>query len=208
MPDHVVVTGRGTAAAVPDVVVLSVRVQVEEAEASRALAAAASAATAVLEAARRHGVGERDLRTTDLGLHPRRDPEGRAVVAYVAHQRLRVRVRDTAAVGTVLEALAEAAGDAFGIDDLGFEVEDPRPLHDEARAAAFADARARAEQYAALAGRTLGPVLRVVEGDGGPIPVGRGRAMAAESLSSMPVAAGESQVHAAVVARFALGSAR
>ena len=140
-------------------------------------------------------------------MRTRTDKDG-SVVGYVAHQRLRLRVRDTGAVGALLEGLADAAGDAFGVDELGFEVEDPQPLHEQARAAAFADARARAEQYAALAGRLLGPVLRVEDGDGAAVPVARGRAMAAESMAAMPVAAGESQVHAAVVVRFGLGPAR
>lgn len=207
MSDHVVVTGRGTASAVPDVVALSVRVQVERAEVSRALTDASSAAADLLAAARGHGLAERDLRTTDLGVHTRTDRDG-AVVGYVAHQRLRLRVRDTAAVGALLDALAGAAGDAFGVDDLGFEVDDPAPLHEQARAAAFADARSRAEQYADLAGRTLGAVLRVTDADGAAVPVARGRALAAEAMAAMPVAAGESQVHAAVVVRFALGPAR
>ncbi len=205
MSDHVVVTGRGSAGAVPDIVVLGVRVQVEEPEVSRALDRAAEAATALLVAARGLGVGERDLRTTDLGLRTHWDTEGRTVAGYVAHQRVRVRVRDTGVVGDLLDALAAAAGDAFGVDDIGFEVEDPEPLRVQARAAAFADARARAQQYAALAGRALGPVLRVVEADEGPAPLPRGRAMA-EAMSSMPVAAGESQVHAAVTVRFVLGA--
>jgi uncharacterized protein YggE len=207
MADHVVVTGRGTASAVPDVVVLAVRVQVEEPDVSTALAGAASAAAAVLDAASEHGVAERDQRTTDVGVHSHWDPEGRSVVGYTAHQRIRLRVRDTAAAGVLLEALAGAAGDAFGVDDLGFEVADPEPLHVKAREAAFADARARAEQYAALAGRPLGPVLRVADADGTVVPAPHPRAMAAEARASMPVAAGESQVHAAVVVRFGLSAA-
>lgn len=203
MSDHVVVTGSGTASAVPDVVVLSVRVEVEDADASGALARAATASTALLRAAEAGGVAAADRRTTDVGVQPHWDADRERVIGYRAHQRLRLRVRDTEAVGHLLTGLARAAGDAFRVDDLGFEVDDPSPLLERARAAAFADARARAAQYAELAGRPLGPVLRVVEGDAAVAPVTRGMAMAA----SMPVAAGESEVRAAVTVRFALGPA-
>ncbi len=200
MSDHVVVTGSGTASAVPDVVVLAVRVEVEDADASGALARAAAASTALHEAAAAGGVVAGDRRTTDVGVQPHRDAERERVIAYRAHQRVRLRVRDVAAVGDLLTALASATGDAFRLDDLRFEVDDPAVLLEQARAAAFADARARAVQYADLAGRALGPVLRVLEGEGA-APVARGMAMAA----SMPIAPGESDVRAAVVVRFGLG---
>jgi uncharacterized protein YggE len=203
MSDHVVVTGSGTARAVPDVVVLAVRVEVEDADASGSLARAAAASTALLEAAAAGGVADPDRRTTDVGVQPHWDADRERVIGYRAHQRVRLRVRDIAAVGDLLTALARAAGDAFRVDDLRFEVDDPSELLEQARAAAFADARSRAAQYADLAGRPLGAVLRVVEGDGAAAPVARGMAMAA----SMPVAAGESEVRAAVVVRFALGPA-
>ncbi len=203
MTDHVVVTGTGSAATVPDVVVVSVRVHVEQPDASQALAHAGDAARAVLDAAAGHGVAPVDRHTTGLGLGTRWDHD--RVVGYTAHQRLRLRVRETAVVGALLTALADAVGDALGIDGVAFEVADPAPLHVRAREAAFADARARAEQYAALAGRRLGQVLRVVEADGeGPAPVGRGMALAADVAGSMPLEGGRSSVEARVTVRFAL----
>lgn len=208
MPDHVEVIGTGSVGAVPDVVVLDVRVRAEAADVGAALGRAADGTAAVLAASADRGVAERDRRTTGMGVSTRWDREGTTVVGYTAFQSLRLRVRDRAAVGELLPALAAAAGDAFGLDGVSLEVAEPAPLHERARAAAFADARGRAEQYAALAGRELGPVLRVTEAPGGPAPVPRMRAaVAADAMASMPVEAGEARVSASVSVRFGLGSA-
>jgi len=206
MADHVEVTGIGVAGAVPDVVVLDVRVQCEAADVAGALAEAGERVAAALQAAADHGVGDGDRRTTGLGVSTRWDREGRAVVGYTAHQSLRLLVRDRDRVGDLVRALAGAAGDAFGLDGVSLEVADPGPLLVRARTAAFEDARARAGQLADLAGRPLGPVLRVTEADGHGMPVPRLAAKAAmDAGGGMPVEAGESTVTATVTVRYGWG---
>lgn len=206
MPDRVEVTGTGTAGAVPDVVVLDARVQCEAPDVATALAAATQRISAALQAAGDHGVEGRDRRTTGMGVQTRWDREGRGVVGYTAHQSVRLLVRERERVGDLIQALAGAAGDAFGLDGVTLEVADPAPLLEQARTAAFADARAKAEQYAGLAGRALGPVLRVTEGVDGGGPAPRAFAKAAmDSGGGMPVEAGESTVTAGVTVRFGLG---
>lgn len=206
MPDHVEVVGSGTAHAVPDVVVLDARVQCEAVDVAGALAAATERVTAALEAASGHGVAVADRRTTGLGISTRWDRDGRGVVGYTAFQSVRLLVRDRDQVGVLITALARAAGDAFGLDGVTLEVSDPAPLLERARTAAFEDARAKAEQYAALAARPLGPVLRVTEESDRAMPMPRFAARAAMEVGGgMPVEAGESAVSATVTVRFGLG---
>jgi hypothetical protein len=206
MPDHVEVLGTGSASAVPDVVVLDARVQCEASDVAGALGAATGRVTTALQAVADHGVAPADRRTTGMGVGTRWDREGRGVVGYTAHQSLRIVVRDRERVGELIKALARAAGDAFGLDGVSLEVADPAPLLERARTAAFEDARAKAEQYAALAGRPLGPVLRVSERPDPGMPVPRFAASAAmDSGGAMPVEAGESTVGATVTVRFGLG---
>ena len=206
MPDHVDVLGSGTPSAGPDVVVLDARVQCEAADVAGALGAATSRVTTALQAVADHGVAAADRRTTGLGVATRWDRDGSGVVGYTAYQSLRLLVRDRERVGDLINALAGAAGDAFGLDGVTLEVADPAPLLERARTAAFADARAKAEQYAALAGRPLGPVLRVTEEPDRGMPVPRFAAKAAMEVGgAMPVEAGESAVSATVTVRFGLG---
>ena len=206
MSDHVEVMGSGSAGAVPDVVVLDVRVQAEAADVGAALGRASTATGDLLAVAAASGIADADRRTTGMGVSTRWDREGRGVVGYTAFQTLRLLVRDRDATSELLPRLAGAAGDTFGLDGVSLEVADPGPLHERARAAAFADARARAEQYAALAGRPLGPVLRVTEAPAGPGPAPKLRAMAADAMAAMPVEPGESEVSASVLVRFGLGA--
>ncbi len=206
MSDHVEVLGHGTASAVPDVVVLDARVQCEAADVAGALGAATGRVATALQAVADHGVEAGDRRTTGLGVSTHWDREGHKVVGYTAHQSLRLLVRDRDRVGALIEALAGAAGDAFGLDGVTLEVADPAPLLERARTAAFEDARAKAEQYAALARRPLGPVLRVSEEADAGMPVPRFAVKAAMDVAGgMPVEAGESTVTASVTVRFGLG---
>lgn len=207
MTDHVEVVGTGSAAAAPDVVAVDARVQVDAGDVATALGGLAGRLGAALGAAADHGVAEADRRTTTMGVSPRWDQQGRAITGYQAFQSFRLRVRDRDRVGDVLAALAGAAGDALGVDGVSLEVSDPAHLLERARAAAFADARAKATQYAHLAGRDLGPVLQVVEVPeaGGPGPRAKLAAMARDA--SVPVEGGESTVVVSVVVRFALGPA-
>jgi hypothetical protein len=207
MSDHVEVIGSGTASAVPDVVVLDARVQCEATDVAGALGAATGRVTTALQAAADHGVAAADRRTTGMGVSTRWDREGHGVVGYTAHQSLRLLVRDRDRVGELIKALARGAGDAFGLDSVSLEVADPAPLLVRAREAAFEDARAKAQQYADLSGRRLGPVLRVVEEPDRGMPVPRFAAKAAMDgpAGGMPVEAGESSVGATVTVRFGLG---
>ncbi|PKW27115.1 SIMPL domain-containing protein [Phycicoccus duodecadis] len=207
MVDHVEVIGSGSASATPDVVAVDARVQVEARDVAGALSGLATRLTAALAAAADHGVAEADRRTTSMGVVPRWDAEGRTVTGYQAWQVVRLRVRDRDRTSDVLAAVAGAAGDALGVDGISLEVADLAPLLERARAAAFADARARATQYAGLAGRDLGPVLAVVEAPDGGSPGPRATLAATTRGAAMPVEAGESAVVASVLVRFALGPA-
>lgn len=207
MADHVEVIGTGGAAAVPDLVVLDVRVGAAEPDVASALEAATTRVDAALAAAAALGVDEHDRRTTGMGVNQRWDHEARQVVGYTAHQTLRLRVRDRARVGDLVAALAEAAGDGFGLDGVTLEVTDPEPLLERAREAAFADAHHRAAQYARLAGRRLGAVTEVTETVALGAPLPRPKLFARDAAAAMPVEPGESTTTASVVVRFALEDA-
>ena len=198
---HVEVTGSGTASAAPDVVRVRAGVRCDGVDVSSALADADSRARGLAQAARDHGVADADLRTTGTGVHPRHDGEGVTVVGYTAYQSLSVTVRDPALVGSLVEAFAGAAGNALTIDHIGLELADSAPLLAQAREAAFADARAKAEQYAALAGRELGKVERLSDVErGGAQP--RFAMMAAGKAADLSVELGENSVTATVAVRW------
>jgi uncharacterized protein YggE len=201
----VAVVGTGTAAAPPDVVVLDLAAEAGAQHAATALGEAGAALTRMRDAALVAGVGRADLRSAGTQLWPQTDPKGRPL-GYRAVLSLTVRVRDLATASELLPSLVAAGGDAARVQGTRLEHDDPAALHRAARDAAFADARARAEQYAGLAGRGLGPVLEISEAParGGPGPVGGARMALMASAEALPVEAGLSSVEASVVVRWGL----
>ncbi len=117
---------------------------------------------------------------------------------FDVYQSLSVRLRNLPDAGKAISDAAEAGGDATRINGISFEIENSETLLKQARDAAFADAKAKAEQYARLAGRDLGRVVQISENNNGsaPIPYGGGRAEAAMD-SSVPIQPGTQQVSVA-----------
>ncbi len=202
-PARVEVAGTGTASAAPDVVRVSIGIRVDGDGVATALGSANAAVRAVTSAARDHGLADRDLASTSASVQPRWNRDGTKVIGYTAYHQLALLVRSLGNLNDVIDAVAAAAGDNLVIDGISLELADQGPLAEQARAAAFADAQAKARQYAALSGLRLGRVLGVIEGApafGGPRPMGKMRMMAAmaDSAGGMPVEAGEHSVSAGI----------
>lgn len=189
-PRRLTVQGSGEAAAAPDLAEITLGVTERAASAAEAMEAVSGVAGRILSRLEGLGVEARDVQTSDLSLHPVHGegapgatPE---VTGYEASNRVTVRVRKLDELGAVLAAVLEDGANSLG--GLRFSVADPDPLLDEARRAAVADARAKAELYAEAAGVTLGPLLSIDERGavgGPPMP------MAEMRMSAVPVAAGE-----------------
>lgn len=196
----VTVTGHGTSADVPDIAVVRFSVSAREAT----LAAAYGRTSELAEQARRvclEHTDERRVATSGVQLWQAHDNQG-VRVGFEARHGFTVGCADLASGGSLLEALVDRISDALQVDDVSLQLSDPAAALGRARESAFADARARAEHLAALAGRTLGEVLDVVEGEGfggggGPQPR---FALAAEAFSP-----GEQKVEGQVRVTFRLG---
>jgi uncharacterized protein YggE len=205
----VTVTGSGRTSVSPDVVRLDLRVGHDASDVAAALAGAATGITEVGRVAREHGIADADIRTLDASVSQRWDNTG-TPVGFTAQQRLGLTVHRLEAVGEVLEAAAASVGNALLVDQVRLDVADRAASLARARDAAFADARAKAEQYATLAGAALGRVLGITEG--GAVPVVGPRmtfaAMAADSAGAMPVEGGDLEIGASVTVTWELAAGR
>jgi uncharacterized protein len=201
----IVVRGTGEALGVPDQVRFSLTARATADDLSAAVAEANSTARTVLRALRADGVARADVRTTGLSMHPVLDygddgpPQ---VVGYAAAERFSVLVRELPTAGAVISAAVEAGGDAVRLHDVRLQIGAQRELVRRARAAAFAEARDTARQYAAASGRDLGEVVSVrehVPGGGRQELLGFERGTAtARLLGKVPVQAGQQQVRVSV----------
>jgi uncharacterized protein len=119
-----------------------------------------------------------------------------------------VRLAEPTRAGEVTQAAVTASGDAARVHGLGLVVGDPAAALAAARELAWRDARARAEQYAALAGTTLGRVLRIDETAGeshGPHFQAAARYVAESAAPAVPV--GETPLWVAATATWTLEDA-
>jgi len=194
-PDGITVTGHGAASATVDRVTISLAVEVVRAEPGDAWAVASGTASRLLAALADDGVDARSVRTSDLTLGPRVEFQGnrQQVVGYQAGQRLTVIRDGLHGIERLLTDVAALGGEGVRIDGVSLTPAHPRDALTQARDAAFADAEAKAQQLAALAGRRLGRVRWIDErpSGGGPRPMMAMRAAVAES---MPVATGDAEV--------------
>lgn len=201
--ETVSVQGAGAVAATPDVLRLDLGVECRGSTVDAALSDANEAMSAVQHSLLGLGVPEVDLRTSGLGIRTEYDHQGRRVAGFVVNQGLDVTVRDLSIAGGLLSAAVAAGGDATRVHGLRLDVENDAALLAAARGRAVADARLRAETYAAAAGRTVGRAVRIREGaPSEPVPV-RARMMSTES-GGVPVQAGSHEVSVTVTVDWAL----
>jgi uncharacterized protein YggE len=201
----VTVTGTGRVLVKPDVVRLDLAVEGTGETPAAALGSAGEAMARVQRALLARGVRESDLKTSGVWAQPRYDTvDGRQVPrGFTATQTLAATLRDLRTAGATIGAAVDAGGEGARVNGATLEVEDVEAPRRAARAAAFADARAAAEQYAAAAGRRLGPVLRIVEAGGEPPPPEALRADA-KAAEPVPIQPGTAEVRMTVTAVFAL----
>ncbi|PLL11279.1 SIMPL domain-containing protein [Tabrizicola sp. TH137] len=198
-PATITVTGEGTVTAAPDLATVSLGVTTQGETAAEAMAANTSALTAVLDRVKAAGVEDRDIQTSTLNLNPNwsnSDGSSMPVIqGYVATNVLQIRVRDLPKLGEVLDAaITDGANTLNGIS---FGLAEPEPAMDEARKAAVAKARARAELLTGAAGVGLGRIVSISEsGFMPPMPMYRMEAALAEA--PVPVEGGEVGVSASV----------
>jgi uncharacterized protein len=110
-----------------------------------------------------------------------------------------VKIRRIDNLGEILDRLV-AAG-ATDVGNVALLVSDTSKALDQAREAAMADARRKAEVYARAAGVRLGPVEWITENSGFAPPV---PARASTMAASVPISTGEDTLRARITVRFGI----
>ncbi len=194
----ITVTGSATINVVPDMATVSLGVTTTGDTAGAAMAANNDAVSAVIARLIAAKVADRDMQTSSLSVNPNwvtnAAGTGQEVKGYIASNQLTVQIRALEGTGTILDAAITDGANT--LNGLSFGLADQRPVEDEARKEAVADALARARLYAEAAGEKLGPIVSISEGGGYVPPMPMLSKMAGDA--GVPVAAGEVGVSAAV----------
>ena len=201
------VTGTGEVAVAPDMARISLGVLAQAPTAAEAVRAMSADMEKVLASLAAAGVAADDIQTSGLRVDVQQtyDEPTRTsrVTGYTAVTDVQVNVLDLATLGETLDAAVQDG--ANQMNGLTFDLQDRKPVLDEARRAAVADARDKAALFAGAAGVTLGPITALTEGGmGGGMPQPMMR-MAMDAAESVPVAAGQITITADVTVTYGLG---
>jgi uncharacterized protein YggE len=200
------VVATGEVSRVPDVARITAGVVTNAPTATAALAQNARQMAAVRQALKRAGIADRDIQTSSINLYPdyRQEPNGGnpQIIGYRASNDVSVRFRDIASAGSILDALV--AQGANQINGPSLSIDKPEQALDEARVAAVAAARARAELYARATGKRVGRILAISETGGGPTPMPMQMRGAFASQASTVIEPGEQDVSVTLSVSFEL----
>jgi uncharacterized protein YggE len=169
------VTGEGKVTVTPDIALLRLGIEAQQTTVAGAQAEAAVAMEKVMTALADNGVAEKDIQTQYFSIYQvtRWDDfnNQEIVTGYRVSNRVNAKIREIDKTGAIIDAVAVAGGDLTRIDNISFSVDEPSLYHGEAREEAIADARAKAEQLAGLAGVKLGKATYISEGIQVPSPI-------------------------------------
>ena len=196
----VTVNGDGVVNTVPNRADFSFGVVTQAKTAAAALAANGAAAQKVSAALKGSGVAAADIQTQQVSIDPRFDQAGTAIVGYTASNSVSAAVRDLSRAGAVVDAAVEAGADQVSGPNLTRD--DSSALYRQALAAAYTDARSKAQALAQQVGAPLGDAVAVSElGASAPQPLASGKV----GVTSTTIEPGTQQIEAQVTVTFALG---
>ncbi|MCA0432527.1 MAG: SIMPL domain-containing protein [Proteobacteria bacterium] len=198
----ITINGTGEVRAVPDMATVMMGVMTTGQTAKEALDLNTKEMQELLALLKAAGIEDRDVGTSNFYVNPRYDyGQGGAqppkVVGYDVSNTVNVTVRKLDMLGSLLDKGVSSGTNQ--INGINFMVSQPDTYLDEARKLAVADARRKAELFAAAAGIGLGEIVAIGEGGASaPSPVFTKYARAAASDAPVPVAQGEQSLTADV----------
>lgn len=197
----ITIEGHGEVMAVPDMAQITSGVNTQGATAREALDANTAAMSELITELKASGIEARDIQTSGFSVNPNyvytdeRDANGYSlppkIKGYQVTNTVTVAVRELDDLGAILDKSVTVGANT--VNGVSFSVADPSSLYDDARKAAFADARAKAELYAVAAGGKLDEINSVSEEQGfnSPQPVAMYSMRAEAASAPVPVEAGE-----------------
>lgn len=159
------VNGTGRVVISPDVADLRLGVTITANTVKDARSGNAKAMSAVVAGLKKLGIADRDIQTTILSLQPVYDYSTNSsrprLTGYTLSNAIAVTIHDLGLVGDAIDG-ALAAG-ATTMDGVTFRVDDQAAAEQQARQAAMAEAKSKAQTLASAAGVSLGSVASISE---------------------------------------------
>ena len=206
----ITVGGTAQVAGTSDTLLLDLSVASTASSVSEALASANHSAEAVQSSLLGNGVAKKDLQTSGLNVQASYDYSTGGtprLTGYQVSESLSAKLGDLGRAGDAIGKAVSAGGNAVRVNGISLDLEDTGVLVSSARDQAFADAKAKAEQYAKDAGRTVGDVVSITEDVATPSPTpmpDAAQLSAPTAGSSVPIQPGSQDVSVSVTVVFAM----
>lgn len=205
----ITVTGTGSVNGTPNTLILNLTVSQTKPDVSSALNAASDTMNRIDSALTGRGVASADLKTSGASVQPnyQYNNGSSSINGYTATESLTATLRDLHSAGAEISAAAQAGGNATSIDGVALDIRNDDSLMSSARSAAFADAQAKAQQYASAAHESLGKPVQVTEtvNSPEPSPLDMRAAGSNAAAAPVPINPGTSQVSVTVTVVFSVG---
>lgn len=196
MPRQISASGSGQVFLTPDIAYISIGVESRSEIVGTALSRNNAQAKAVAGALEKLGVDPKDIQTSAFNVYPQIQygPMGEpGKTEYVVNNTVFVTVRDLQKMGELLDAAVRAG--ANSIHGVSFDIQDKAEAISQARRLAIENARANAQEIAALAGVELVDLITVnTYTQSPPVPFYDAKGfggMAAEMSAEVPFASGQ-----------------
>ena len=196
------VTGTGEMNLSPDIALIRLGVETTSPSVTEARDEAATAMDAVVAAVKAKGLTDEDIQTTSFNIWPQYDRQEvmtngvrssiRVLSGYTVSNDAVIKVRDLDSVGTIIDDVVNAGGDAARINGIDFSIEDPSAYTTQLREDAVNAALESAKHFATLTGITIGKLVYITEVSGSPIvqPLAESRAFAMAAAAPAAMATG------------------
>jgi uncharacterized protein YggE len=192
---RVVVVGEASVQVAPDYAQIRGGVTTRAKTVQEATDANSKLMAAVMAALHDAGIAPADIRTAQFSIQPLyavpQSATENKLTGYNVSNQVTVKVRPIDKVAGIIDRMVVAG--ATDVSNVSMLHADTVQALDQARTAALADARRKAELYAHAGGFTLGRVAGITE-DAGPMPFGpmfRMTAAAPGAMQQVPISAGE-----------------
>ncbi|MFC1714349.1 SIMPL domain-containing protein [Candidatus Poribacteria bacterium] len=195
------VTGTGSAFGDPDVAVLDLGIRAEEKSIEEAHGMASFAMQQVLDSLKNNGIAESDIQTRQFSIRPVYNFQNnqRVLQGYEVSNIVAAKVRDIDNTGKIIDEAVTAGSKWITVNSIGFAIDDPEALVEQARVEAMKNAKAKAQTLAELGEVTLGKPVSISEvADGSPIYYDAGSVPAREG-DATPIQPGELEITVTVV---------
>jgi uncharacterized protein YggE len=202
---RVIVIGEGSVRVAPDYAQIRGGVTTKGKTVKEATDANSKVMAAITAALLNAGIAQADIQTAQFSIQPvyapPQPPNESKLAGYSVSNQVTVTGRPLGKVSEILDRMVDA-----GVTDIGnvsFLHSDPAKALDQAREAAVADARRKAELYAHASGFTLGRVAWLTEDTGTmpPVPTPMFRAQASMA-APVPISAGEDTLRVRITVGF------